>query len=437
MNPKFVSAFLAALVALAIGVALLFSQQCSKSGDQENLTVTGPATSEGSSGAGENADPAVDNPPTTKLDESPIDPTPVEKSYSTPEELLTEIGQALENDDAALIERLLSQAELTPDAQALLADYRGTMRLDRPGHISRVGELERNQSARYALQFADQSKLYFDIKRGEDGSYFIDALPTPKVDPTTGRAVFVDSLGISDAFLQSALSLNFEEARAFVDREGVSDAKIAGLCILFEEGGYELDSEHPLRAMFTREQAAGFVANLVTGDDAAAGKAQFGINAKKDANGAWIVSEIALDKLLSDYASRIAEGDVHYSPIVANPEGGETIVIYFEFDAGELTPRTARQLEIVATLLRTDPEKKIRLTGHTDTLGSDDYNRGLSASRAETVKAYLIEQGVGADQISINAAGESNPRRPEVTGDGEDDPSGRRANRRTEVYLDF
>jgi OmpA-OmpF porin, OOP family len=49
----------------------------------------------------------------------------------------------------------------------------------------------------------------------------------------------------------------------------------------------------------------------------------------------------------------------------------------------------------------------------------------------------LIKAGVSARQITTLAKGASQPRRPNFTETGEDDPLGRKANRRTEIYLDF
>jgi outer membrane protein OmpA-like peptidoglycan-associated protein len=100
-------------------------------------------------------------------------------------------------------------------------------------------------------------------------------------------------------------------------------------------------------------------------------------------------------------------------------------------------PRTRRQLEIVSMILRSDPGKKITLSGHTDALGTKDYNNDLSTRRADVVRDYLIQVGVTAGQIVTVAKGDSQPRRPNVTETGGDNPEGRRANRRTEIYLDF
>jgi outer membrane protein OmpA-like peptidoglycan-associated protein len=151
----------------------------------------------------------------------------------------------------------------------------------------------------------------------------------------------------------------------------------------------------------------------------------------------WHVFEINLDQLLADYAKRVAGGDIYYSPLVKNPAGGETLALYFDFNEDSISPRTKRQLEIVASILKSDPNKKITLSGHTDALGTKTYNDQLSANRADVVRDFLATSGVAAEQIVTIAKGASQPRRPNVTETGEDNPDGRRANRRTEIYLDF
>ena len=133
----------------------------------------------------------------------------------------------------------------------------------------------------------------------------------------------------------------------------------------------------------------------------------------------------------------MAGGDVYYTPLIRNPEGGDTLILYFEFDEKTLTARTKRQLDIVALLLQTDDAKKLTISGHTDALGSEEYNRKLSASRATAVRDFLVETGVNPEQIETEALGKTKPRRPNLTESGEDNPTGRRANRRTEIYLDF
>ena len=59
--------------------------------------------------------------------------------------------------------------------------------------------------------------------------------------------------------------------------------------------------------------------------------------------------------------------------------------------------------------LRLNPDKNILLEGHTDDVGSEDYNLVLSKKRAESVKSALINKGVSADRIKTKGCGSSQP----------------------------
>lgn len=356
-----------------------------------------------------------------------------------PKVLLEKIGRSLEISDVEKATMLIGQKALDEShlkgLRALAA--RGDFRLTAAKPVVEIGELQANRRARWALNFEGEkgARIYFDLLRGETGKWGVDKVTLP-AEEAAGRALFVDSLGITDAFLQAALGQNFDDARSFVDPEKVSDAKIAGLCIIFEEAKYHLRPQKPLRAMFNRELTAGFIAHVE--DDAGAKAADFGLNVQRaSADHPWRVTEINLDSLLADYANRVAGGDVHYTPLVKNPTGGDTLILYFGFDEDGLTPRTQRQLDIVAGVLKTNLGKKLTLSGHTDSLGTVEYNESLSERRAHSVQKYLLEVGVPPTQIIARAEGAAKPRLPNATEDGEDNPSGRRANRRTEIYLDF
>jgi outer membrane protein OmpA-like peptidoglycan-associated protein len=128
---------------------------------------------------------------------------------------------------------------------------------------------------------------------------------------------------------------------------------------------------------------------------------------------------------------------VPYTPLVKNPKGGESLALYFEYDRAELHPRAKKQLEIVAGLLKSDPNRKLNIAGHTDALGDDSYNVRLSRGRAESVKAQLVELGVPPSQVITEGLGKAQPLGPNQKADGSDDPEGRSKNRRAEIFLDF
>lgn len=363
-------------------------------------------------------------------------------SNADPADIVSKIAAALEAGDFSTASNLIGKDALDPSTLARLKDLSSLpLRLRQPNGIREVGEVELNLRTRWALELADQAPgqgvIYFDLKNNS-GKWSVEKITLPlSSDKTASMAHTIDSLGTADAFLQAILRQDFEFAQDFVDPKKVSDAKIAGLCILFEEGEYRLRKSKPLRPMFQRPDTNGYLANVESKDGSQS--AQFGVTMSKISatSSEWIVSEINLDQLLADYARRVAGGDLYYSPFVRNPAGGETLALYFGFDEDEMSPRTRRQLEIVSNILKSDPGKKITLSGHADALGTKEYNSSLSARRAEVVRDFLVTAGVSAPQIILLAKGASQPRRPNITETGEDYPDGRRANRRTEIYLDF
>ncbi|MFA5941739.1 MAG: OmpA family protein [Sinimarinibacterium sp.] len=101
--------------------------------------------------------------------------------------------------------------------------------------------------------------------------------------------------------------------------------------------------------------------------------------------------------------------------------------VKFEFDSDRLTPEAQLILNEVAGTLQSYSDLSVRLEGHTDGIGSDAYNLGLSERRANSVKAYLIGRGIGAVRMTPIGYGESRPI------DTNDTESGRENNRRVEL----
>ena len=84
--------------------------------------------------------------------------------------------------------------------------------------------------------------------------------------------------------------------------------------------------------------------------------------------------------------------------------------ILFGFDKDKLKPEGLQVLDTeVIPKLKSEPFEVVFVTGHTDLLGSHEYNDALSKRRAEQVKAYLASQGVDANIIIAHGAGESTP----------------------------
>ena len=245
-----------------------------------------------------------------------------------------------------------------------------------------------------------------------------------------------DPLKIAGHFLKAVLKQDYTVARSVTDTEKVTREKVAGLCILFEDGAYRVADSRPLSATVAGADSAWVIVKVRS--DRQQIDSDFGVEMAKNTMGAWRVTGLNFSKLLDQYMKAAgAEGGVAYTPIIRTPQGGEKLVVYFDFDRAELVPRAQRQLEIVANLLRDDPNRKIRLTGHADNLGTESYNMKLSRARAFNVRESLSALGVDPQQIVSEGLGDLKPLDPNLRPDGSDNPEGRSRNRRTEIYLDF
>lgn len=101
------------------------------------------------------------------------------------------------------------------------------------------------------------------------------------------------------------------------------------------------------------------------------------------------------------------------------------------FDTGKATlkPGANNTLARLSGYLKQAPESNVLIEGHTDNVGSNEYNEGLSQRRAQAVQNQLLSQGVNAQQITAVGKGEDYP----VAGN--DTAEGRQQNRRVEVII--
>ena len=262
------------------------------------------------------------------------------------------------------------------------------------------------------------------------------ALPLDPEAPASGATsngkTPLDALSVAHAFSKAVIRRDFNTARTLSDPATVSDERVAALMIAVEEGNFTLKEDRPLVVTLAREDTT-WVLTRVQSETAAS---EFAMELGQ-VNQSWLVNGLTFSKVLSVLAENAGGGDVAYSPIVEDPAGGDSLVIYFEFDEAGLTSRAQRQLAIVADILSQGAERVIRINGHADALGSEDYNVALSDGRAESIRQALISLGVSPDQVVTEGFGAAKPRSPNFLPDGSDNPGGRSKNRRAEVLLDF
>lgn len=83
--------------------------------------------------------------------------------------------------------------------------------------------------------------------------------------------------------------------------------------------------------------------------------------------------------------------------------------IYFEYDADELRDDARESLDAKIAILNANPGLRIRVAGHCDERGSDEYNIALGRRRAEAAKRYLTDRGVDASRIETSSFGRERP----------------------------
>lgn len=103
--------------------------------------------------------------------------------------------------------------------------------------------------------------------------------------------------------------------------------------------------------------------------------------------------------------------------------------IEFEFNSDRLKPTSHELLDRVAEILLNHNKLKLIVSGHTDDVGSEEYNKDLSMRRAGAVKMYLAVKGVYPDSVRVYGHGESQPVIRETT------EAARALNRRVEFRI--
>ena len=103
--------------------------------------------------------------------------------------------------------------------------------------------------------------------------------------------------------------------------------------------------------------------------------------------------------------------------------------VLFDFAKADLKPGAREKLAKVSGILGSHPGLQLKIEGHTDSIGSTEYNQHLSEQRAETVRSYLVSQQISPSSIAAAGLGEGQP----VASN--DTASGRQQNRRVEIIV--
>lgn len=343
------------------------------------------------------------------------------------------VAELLRSNNGEQTATVLTKHGLATEEQAAALTH--WMQAHQASRVEEVGVVSRPDGVnvtRFRINSQDgKSALLLDVAPDNEGRMRIIDIREEHLGQIAAAA---DSLATAESFIQAVQRGDMIGARALISGSDISDATVAGLCMIFEDGLYRLRPSAPIRNTFENEDRSGYLVYVISPESKA--PSNIGLELQKD-TGKWHVCGVALDTLLSNYeASALAEGN-HYFPLVKNPKGGDSIALFFAFNEYDLTPRSLRQLRIVAELLKQN-QRRLNISGHTDDIGSEGYNLKLSEKRAQAVKAALVSYGVDAAQITTQGLGKSSPRRTYSADDSEQAIDYIRGeNRRAEIYLDF
>jgi outer membrane protein OmpA-like peptidoglycan-associated protein len=146
--------------------------------------------------------------------------------------------------------------------------------------------------------------------------------------------------------------------------------------------------------------------------------------------------EVLLNKA---YAGAAVDSAGNLSPVTYTPERVEsefgpviaalpgrpaTFLLYFLEGKDELTPDSVQEIERVFVDIASRPDPQIWVIGHTDAVGTVQYNDQLSLQRAQKVRDELVRRGIAADRIEVSARGKREPLVP--TSQGVPEPKNRR-----------
>ena len=112
-------------------------------------------------------------------------------------------------------------------------------------------------------------------------------------------------------------------------------------------------------------------------------------------------------------------------------KGSTTVLrnVFFSFDSAEILPESFPELSDLFHLLQSNPTLRLEVAGHTDSMGTGEYNMILSQLRAEAIIRYIIARGIDPNRLMAKGYGESRPIADNNTEEGQ------KMNRRTEISV--
>ena len=133
----------------------------------------------------------------------------------------------------------------------------------------------------------------------------------------------------------------------------------------------------------------------------------------------------------------VSKNDLRDRLVEARSGGREfpTIIVFFDFDKTNVKAEFDAKLGTYIEFMKEFGKLDFVIEGHTDAMGSNRYNDGLSLRRSQQVIDYLVREGIENPRLEKSGKGENEPMAPNEYSDGRDNPQGRALNRRVEFHI--
>ena len=312
-----------------------------------------------------------------------------------------------------------------------------------------------NETERFSVSIADKDsagdlseKIHVGIKKSSSGDSKISEINlsknlSSKANFSNRENIFNvkvnhhdDALFVADYFVSALRDLNYETAVSYCLPDQGLVEKIAGLCIMIEGGKFIVSQENPIEILESLENSSVLRIHLDSTNNQKTFNFTIQLSSEyQGQNSLWNINKIYLEEAFSSYFS-LEDTKFPFVPVRTDLNTGDCLVVYFDFKSSELSQRSKNQLQILADVLNIIQKSSLKIYGHADEIGSQDFNMNLSIERAFSVKNFLISKGIETSKIDVYGKGESQEWLPNRLASGTDNPIGRSYNRRVEIYLD-
>ena len=312
-----------------------------------------------------------------------------------------------------------------------------------------------NETERFSVSIADKDsagdlseKIHVGIKQSPSGDPKISEINlsknlSSKANFSNRENIFNvkvnhhdDALFVADYFVSALRDLNYETAVSYCLPDQGLVEKIAGLCIMIEGGKFIVSQENPIEILESLENSSVLRIHLDSTNNQKTFNFTIQLSSEyQGQNSLWNINKIYLEEAFSSYFS-LEDTKFPFVPVRTDLNTGDCLVVYFDFKSSELSQRSKNQLQILADVLNIIQKSSLKIYGHADEIGSQDFNMNLSIERAFSVKNFLISKGIETSKIDVYGKGESQEWLPNRLASGTDNPIGRSYNRRVEIYLD-